>query len=286
VSQIEDIILDHDRRGVSHLRGYLPSDYCQEAAQLILSHPGQAIICTGFYILSAQAPETDGPPGAYYLGKALEALGYTVTHVTDHHSSFLFKGLVDPQHLVEFPITDAASSERFSKELLARLRPSVLISTERCSLTAQGRYLNMRGMDITPYNAMLDYLFVHHQATVGIGDGGNEIGMGNLIQHIPQVATLPKEPAATRVTKLILASVSNWGAYGLIAALSLLRQRNLLPSPDDEAHLLRQMVDQGAVDGTLAQRVYAVDGFPLEENRKALERLHAFLSTRIPDERA
>ncbi len=50
---IEDIILDQDQRGVSHLRGHVPTDFCAQAAQYILDHPGPAIIATGFYILSA-----------------------------------------------------------------------------------------------------------------------------------------------------------------------------------------------------------------------------------------
>ena len=144
-------------------------------------------------------------------------------------------------------------------------------------MTPTGRYLNMRGLDISQYNAKLDYLF-DHDVTVGIGDGGNEIGMGNLIRHIPLVETLPDEPTATRVNKLIIASVSNWGGYGLIAALSLLSKRNLLPTAEEEEEVIRRMVDLGAVDGISTQRVYAVDGFPLEENRRTLERLNALLS--------
>ena len=72
---IEDIILDQDQRGVSHLRGHVPTDFCAQAAQYILDHPGPAIIATGFYILSAGKHETDGPPGAIAIGNALKALG-------------------------------------------------------------------------------------------------------------------------------------------------------------------------------------------------------------------
>lgn len=280
MSEIEDIILDNDRRGVSRLRHLLPGDYCTQAAQLILDHPGHALILTGFYIMGANAPETDGPPGAYYLGKALESSGFAVTHVTDKYTGFLFRDLVSDSQNVEFPVADLRTSEGLAIQLLDQLQPSIVIATERCGLTAKNRYLNMRGVDITPYNAVLDYLVTNHDASVGIGDGGNEIGMGNLAEHIPTVDTLPGEPATTRVTRLVLASVSNWGAYGLVAALSLLSSRNLLPTAEEEAALVRHMVDLGAVDGTLAEPVYAVDGFPLEENRQALDRLHAALRSR------
>jgi hypothetical protein len=235
------------------------------------------LICTGFYILAAGAPETDGPPGAYFLGQALESLGYPVTYVSDLHSAFLFRDLIPRERLVEFPIANEDDSERFAKALLARTQASLVISIERCGATAAGRYLNMRGLDISQYNAKLDYLF-DHDVTIGIGDGGNEIGMGNLKQHIPSVETLPDEPTATRVSKLIIASVSNWGGYGLIATLSLLSKKSLLPSTQQEEEVIRRMVDLGAVDGISTQRVYAVDGFSLEENGRTLERLHALLS--------
>ena len=52
----------------------------------------------------------------------------------------------------------------------------------------------MRGRDITPQTARVDYLFDGGVPSVGIGDGGNEIGMGNLIDVIPSVDSLPDEP--------------------------------------------------------------------------------------------
>ena len=278
MSAIEEIILDHDGRGISALRGHLPEDFCQDAAKLILEHPGRAIICSGFYILTAGAPETDGPPGAYFLGQALKRLSYRATHVTDQYSSFLYHGLHDIEEVVEFPIVDGEASKQYAEELLERLRPSVVISTERCSVTATGRYLNMHGNDISEYNAKLDYLVSGHPVTVGIGDGGNEIGMGSLRDEIAATAALPSEPAATPVSRLVIASVSNWGAYGLIAALSQLANRNLLPTAEEEERVIRQMVDRGAVDGMAAQQVYRVDGFSLEENSQTLSRLHALLA--------
>ena len=60
----------------------------------------------------------------------------------------------------------------------------------------------MRGQDTSEYHAKLDYIFLHHGTTVGIGDGGNEIGMGNLAEHIPSVEQLPNEPCVTTVSHL------------------------------------------------------------------------------------
>ena len=278
MSAIDDVILDRDQRNISQLRHHLDDDFSEAAAQLILDHPGHALVLSGFYILAAEASETDGPPGAYFIGKALQQLGYQVTHVTDRYSSSLYEDLSGLGDLVEFPITDVEASKQFANDLLAKIQPSVVISTERCGVTARGQYLNMRGKDISSFNAKLDYLVLNHPATVGIGDGGNEIGMGLLAEHIPSIEGLPKEPTTTPTSRLILSSVSNWGASGLIAALSRLSKRNLLPDPEEEAQVITRMVDNGAVDGFNVQRAYAVDGFPLEENRKTLEQLHALLA--------
>ena len=275
---IEDIILRYDKRGMTPLRPHLPADYCTRAARCILDAPaGPALIATGFYITRMGATETDGPPGAYFIGKALEALGRPVTYVTDRLTAPVFDGLVAPDAVVDFPFADAETSEAYAVDLLERLQPSVAIAIERCGFTGPGRYLNMRGQDTSDVHAKLDYLFLHHGTTVGIGDGGNEIGMGNLQEHIPSVEQLPNEPCVTTVSDLIIASVSNWGGSGLIAALSLLTGRALLPSPDEEERIIRAMVDRGAVDSGGAH-TYGVDGFTPQENRRTLEALHRLLA--------
>jgi len=278
MSAIEEIILRNDRRGISALKPFLADDFCTEAAQYILDNPGSAIVCTGFYIRAAGAPETDGPPGAVFIGRALENLGYSVIHVTDSFSSPALIGPVPADRVVEFPVTDEASSRQYADNLLKELKPSVLVSIERGGMTRDGLYLNMRGVDYSPYNAKLDYLFSGDVPSVGIGDGGNEIGMGNLAEEIPQFETLPDDPAVTPVDKLIIASVSNWGGYGLIAALSLLAGKNLLPSVQEEEDMIRRMVDAGAVDGVSGNKAYLVDAFSLSENGKILAALHEVLS--------
>ena len=276
---IEDIILDRDRRGISQLRPHLPADFCDRAARLILDNPGTALITTGFYILDAGLVETDGPPGAIAIGNALDTLGYHVVYVTDAHGAPVMNAIKNPDsRVIEFPITDDAESQRFAADLLADLNPAVLIAIERCGFTHDLKFRNMRGRDITPYNARIDYLFADHPASVGIGDGGNEIGMGNLADEVTRVDSLVKIPCVTRVTAPILASVSNWGGYGLAASLSKLTRRNLLPSVEQDMATLRLTVDTGAVDGMSALQEYKADGFTLEENAQTIIQLQALLA--------
>ena len=275
---IEDIILDQDKRGMLALRPHLPPDFCRQAGQFALENSGESsgltLIATGFYVLMAGRPETDGPPGAIAIGRALQALGRRVIYVTDQCSAPMLRGLEAGAAVWEFPALDAAASRRYAAAMLARLRPSLLISIERCGRNAAGAYLNMRGRDISDNTAGVDYLFDGGVPSIGIGDGGNEIGMGNLAAVIPSVPSLPDDPAVSTVDRLVIASVSNWGGYGLAAALSQLAGRNLLPSVAAETELIHRMIAAGAVDGTTGAAVPTVDDFSAAENGAILTRLH------------
>ena len=283
---IEDIVLEHDRRGISALRPYLDVSFCETAARFLWRHAGTVLIATGFYIQRAEAPETDGPPGALALGRALRALGNRVVYVSDAYTAPLLADLAPcDTETVDFAIADDTTSMRVARHLLDRIAPTVLIAIERCALTAGGTYLNMRGQDISPHTARLDHLFAQHPHSIGIGDGGNEIGMGNLACRIPEVAALPNEPAVTRTTHLVIASVANWGAYGVVAALSRLAGRNLLPRPVDESACIRRLVSLGAVDGVTGAADSTVDSFTLSENTAVLEDLNGLLAAKgIPQQ--
>ena len=276
---VEDLILAHDRRGISQLREHMAPDFCGQAAAYLLDcvdqSPGTVIVATGFYILSAGAPETDGPLGAVVIGDALSALGHVVVYVTDRYTAPLMTSLRgDTCRVIDFPITGEAESEAFAKQVLDDVSPSALVSIERCGLAADGRYRNMHGNDISEFNARVDHLFTNHDRTVAIGDGGNEIGMGNLAQQVPEVPTLVKLPCVTEVNRLVIASVSNWGGYGLVASMSKLSGRNLLPTIEQEQDLLRETVAAGCVDGMSGIAEHKVDGFTMEENSDALRALH------------
>lgn len=275
---IEDIILQKDTRHMTALRPHLPANYVTEAAELVVQNPGKVLITTGFYILSADAPETDGPPGAVAIGNALAEIGFGVKYVTDRYSAKVLRAIADPSHeVIEFPVASHRESADFANRVIHDELPTLLISIERCGLTGDGRALNMRGLDISEHNAKIDHLFDQFPLSIGIGDGGNEIGMGNLKAVIESTPGLPDKPCITTTRKLIAAAVSNWGGYGLVAALSLLEGRNLLPSVTQEQEWIRAIVKAGAVEGISGESKPSVDGFPLEENAVCLRDLHALL---------
>jgi hypothetical protein len=274
---IEDVILRHDRRGVSALRPHLPADFCRQAGQLLAEGRGPVLITSGFYILRTGTPETDGPPGAVALGQALQRLDRRVLYVTDPVCDALMKELTGPEQVLTFPVADDARSRHHAERLVKQHAPGMLISIERCGRTGDGRYLNMRGLDVSAQTARIDFLFDHGIPSVGIGDGGNEIGMGNLAEAVAACGKLVADPCVTRVSRLVIASVSNWGGYGLVAALSAIVGENLLPTVEDERRLVERTAALGAVDGTTGEPDGKVDGFGPEVTAEILAALHALV---------
>ena len=279
---IEDVILEKDKRGIADLRRLIPDDFCSDAADKILKKPGTVLITTGFYILNAQAPETDGPPGALAIGNALEKLGYDVHYVTDRQTVILLRNICGTgANVIEFPITSYKESVSFCQNLISDLSPSLLISIERCAAASDGLYRNMRDLDISEHTAKIDLLFGMHKQTIGIGDGGNEIGMGNLKTEIKDSDTLVNYPVTSQTSNLIISSVSNWGGLGLVAALSLKTGLNLLPSESEHSHSITSIVDMGAVDGVSGSKDYLVDGFSIADNLMVLNKLNDFVNSSI-----
>ena len=278
ISKIEDIVLQDDMRGMTALKPHMPDNYMERCADLLLEHSGKIFIVTGFYIMLAEATETDGPPGAVAIGNALAKLGNEVVYVTDELSSNVLRSIACHE-VIEFPITNHFESAKFANELVQEHSPSALVAIERAGLIGDGTYRNMRGVEFTHLNAKIDHLFDQHPYSVGIGDGGNEIGMGNLQNVIPTIEHefLPKNPCVTTTTELIIASCSNWGGYGLIAALSLKNGANLLPSIEEGKQMVRDIVAIGAVEGMSGENKEWVDNRDLEADSACLRDLHALL---------
>ncbi|MBM04241.1 MAG: hypothetical protein CL766_05600 [Chloroflexi bacterium] len=282
LNTIEDIILSKDGRGISNLRDNLSKDYCKQAAKFVLKNKGVVMITTGFYIAKARASETDGPPGAIAIGNALDQLGYTVIYVSDKYTvKYLSAMKKNNALIVEFPIEEDLSSKNFAMNIINKYKPQLIISIERCGFDETFSYRNMHGVDFSNYNAKIDYLFSNKINSVGIGDGGNEIGMGDFIEKIVETSSLVRYPSITKTTFSIIASVSNWGGYGLVAALSNIVGENLLISIEEEIKLINTLVDLGAVDGFSAKNINKVDGFNLQDNSFALINLHELINRTI-----
>lgn len=255
---VENIILQNSARNIEKLRPYLPADYCRRAASALLGlERGHVLITTGFYV--AGFAETDGPPGAFFLAKALNILGFRCTIVTDEFCRGFFDGI--RSEIVPLTLSPADCAA-----LLDQYAPQALIAIERCGINSRGDYANMRGESIAEHTARLDPLFDEGRRrgipTFGIGDGGNEIGMGNFREIIARKCNLL--PCVTEVDYPIIATVSNWGGYGLCACLQKLSGKAVMPDYCEIQNYLAKIVALGSVDGVTRQHTPTVDGFSAE----------------------
>ncbi len=252
-------------------------------------------IVTGFYIPHADPPcgETDGPLGAIFLARALTPLGVKVTLATDAFCRQALEvgleacGLSDTVPVVTLPKKGVRNL--FGEKVPDTFFPTHLIALERVGPGSDGRCRNMRGLDISDHMAPAHLLFeptpgaTPFRTTIGIGDGGNEIGMGKIPlevirRNIPGGAEIA---CGVPVNHLIVAGVSNWGAYALAAGVAVLRGQRLPASLFDveaERDLLRIMVEKGPlVDGVTARPTVSVDGLPFVEYARPLRQLGELL---------
>ena len=260
ITSIENLIArDPGHRNVFAL---MLADQLRLAAQSLRLARRVGIV-SGFFVPEAGAGETDGPPGAKVVGDALAQLGIEIDHITDERNAPLFRAIgIEP--LVE------------PEDYLEKASPTHLLAIERVGRARDGRYRNMHGVDVTDTNPPLDELFIEGMrrglTTIGIGDGGNEIGMGRVFSDALATTDHGADIACIVPTDFcIAAGVSNWGGYGLAGALSVLSERDLLPSAEDAARTIEKIVEAGGVDGVTHRREATVDGLEPAESVRMLE---------------
>lgn len=246
----------------------------------------RAVILTGFPVDCGEVccGETDGPGGAANLARALKAVGCGVTLLSDRISLPQVRAAAD--YLVpgtEVVCLTAKGTEAFAESLLARLRPTHFFTIERPGKGADGHFHNMRGGVIDSMVTDTDFLLSLSRrlgaVTIAIGDGGNELGMGALRSEIEaRVPHGAKLAAVEKADFTLVSGVSNWWGWGVAALLSAATGRWLLPSPEEEFHLLSAVVEAGGVDGCTHEGALSVDAQSLSTHQHLLCRIGDELS--------
>lgn len=269
---MEALLVARNPRQMQTARAALQPGYYLRAARLLRGLQGTVLIGTGFPV--ANTFETDGPVGAIALYQGLEALGARPIIAC---ASPLAEALAGDYRVLPLACAPGDGGEPAAMAWLAANNPAAVISIERPGLTADGRYYNMRGEDISPRCGVFDpFLSRAGCPTIAIGDGGNEIGMGKIAEAI---AALDIRVAITSCDELLVADVSNWGAYGLLAFLALWSGRDLLDKFSPLA-TLRYLSERGSVDGVTRENTLTEDGMPASEGEtviRELRRLTGFL---------
>ena len=280
------------------------------AARALATGMREVVIVTGFAVPTSDGfrTETDGPLGAVLLGSVLSRLGAVVSFLTDSVNLGPLREIAQREldsgtRVLECPV-DPLTGPSWCRRFLTDSGPlSHLIAVERvgpshsvASLSTQmrdgpapieefrrtvaeadqGLCFNMRGEPLDGTTAPLHLLFEQAPElrpdlkTIGVCDGGNEIGMGlfpwESVHPLVNGGQGPRIVCRTRTDWTILAGTSNWGAYGLAAAVALLMDRvDVLEdwTQHRQEQLLEHLVARGpAVDGVTRLQEPTVDGLP------------------------
>lgn len=279
-----------------------------------VTRPGDTVIvATGFPVAEVMSRgETDGPPGAAALARALSlglgahplVLGELVT-LEPIRAACQTIGLDEacpgawpadrPAFVLDaFPNNDTAVER--AEELLSWLRPKAIVVTEKPGPNSEGIAHRVGGLPVGPGRARIEVLLerARHAGipTIGIGDNGNEAGLGavadatRLCQLYGASCRCPCGggiAAADHSDITVVGSVSNWACYGIAACLGVLLGRpEMVHSGATEERVIDACVAAGAVDGFGAHGSL-VDGIPARLNGYVVELLAAIVRAALLD---
>jgi D-glutamate cyclase len=186
--------------------------------------------------------------------------------------------------------------ERDAREAVADLfrkyEPSAVIAVEKPAPNEKGVFHTMSGI-ADPGEISFAWLLVDEAKSrgipsIGVGDGGNEIGMGLIKDTVREILQYGKKcqcPCQSGIASivstdvLVVANISNWGAYGIAASLACLHgDVNTLPSPSVLRLMFEDCARAGALDGSTSQQILADDGVPLETHEEVLSILRSIVA--------
>ena len=269
ITEIENIIFtDPGNRGISSL---YQKNSLQISSEKILKtqKDKKSYILTGFCCLKSSC-ETDGPLGSSLLNSTLNNLGFNTFLLTDSYSEKVVKASSKNNKIIIENSYEKFIEKNPENEI------SFIISCERPGRTLKYKdYRTMKANIINNQNSNLDLLFPgenekKNYLTIGIGDGGNECGTGNIYKEVQKKINLGDEICTDRFCDcLIMSGVSNWGALGLSASLVILNGKKdnmefFIKECYSQRDLLQKMIDAGSYDGVTGKSELSVDGMKFD----------------------
>lgn len=264
---------------------------CERIARRLIALKHRVVfLFTGFVVPDFYPQgENDGPLGTLALARALQRLEARPVIWVDPELLDTLRWLAG-----EFG-TPIPIHPIHSETLTARAHePDAVIAIEKPGTNAAGRLHTFDGAAILGGSEPIDSLF--HQwnergtFTLGIGDRGNEIGFGrwaSVVHRLRPATTTCRcgcgggVVSTTETEYLLPAAVSNWGAYGLAAALAhITSNASLAFHPDEERRLLHVAAVRGCVDGVHRRCGFGVDGIEGECSVDVVRSLYELASDR------
>ncbi len=279
ITQIEEIIFkDPGNRGISSL--FQPNSL-HKSSELILKtlKTKKSYILTGFCCLSSSS-ETDGPLGSSLINATLNNLGFNNFLLTDPFSEKVVKASSNNGKIVIENSYENFLENHKESDI------SFIVSCERPGRSLKNKdYRTMRAKNISHQNCNLDLLFpgeneTKSYLTIGIGDGGNECGTGNIYKEVQKKVNYGNEICTDRFCDvLIMSGVSNWGALGLSASLVILNGEKanmefFIQECYYQRKLLEKMIEAGSYDGVSGKGELSVDGMKFDnEHLEVIEKV-------------
>lgn len=276
IARISNLASRDVGRGSETLMTFSRGDLFRAARHLAGGQPAKALVVTGFFIPKAAHPaaETDGPLGAIELCLALRAIGGDAWLVTDECCESVIRPsaqtVLPDDHVLIAPTASGPFDGWMNGVIdLAKAQGiTTLVFIERVGPAADGRPRNMRGIDITEWTAPMSRLTQMQLHTIGVGDGGNEIGMGRVAEYAIEGVVDHGEAIACTVPtdELVVSGTSNWGAHALVCAMRALGHPAVGPLLDPAWHrnMLGTLASHGGLDGVHLVNEPTVDGLPPE----------------------
>ncbi len=261
-------------------------------------------IITGFILLPHKVPEMDGIVSSMLFARSivqafdakpviicpednLEAVKKCASVVGLHCYEDLDKVAELPISMGVIPFTKNKSmADEQAEQIISKILPKAVIAIEAPGANERGEYHNAVGVNVTEFEAKTDVLFLKLKdrgvLNIAIGDLGNEIGMGTIGEHIKKYVPYTAENqckcschrgilAASKADNIITATVSDWGCYGLMAAIAYLKKDlDIFHKGDMEMEVMRVATRSGIVDMT-GSLIPAIDGFNTKMNANIVE---------------
>ena len=257
------------------------------------------------------APETDGVVAAALIARAVD-LGFKGKPVvlceaecvkiveacccsaglrafSDYRKSQLM-----PHTVTVLPFTkDSLRAANEARTLLDQCNPKAVVSIERPGGNEKGAYHMANGRSITDFVAKLDTVYdgVRERGgvAIGIGDLGNELGMGALKEATQRLIFYGARCRCgcgggignvTKSDATIFGAVSEDASYAFLAALAYLQANpDLLHTAEMETRALEAACSQGAIDGPSGVTVPRIDYLDVQNHIHQIELMREIIQS-------
>lgn len=190
--------------------------------------------------------------------------------------------------IIEALPIDDQEAIAYAEHLLDEYSPATVISIEKLGPNVKGVIHSALGTDVTAMHGKAHHIvedaYRRHILTIGMGDAGNEIGFGLIEEDVRKIVpygdscNCPCQRGIANTTKvdvLIVAGVSNWGAYGVEACMAvLLSEPKVLHNAEMQRRMHEDCIRAGAADGVYASQILYDDGISALTHQSLINILH------------